>query len=167
MKFCEEEIKWTELIDIFQDIYNKSQQIEDVSVLQGLAIARQLKVDIQIFLDRITQIGLKSIICQVLESYDIDSGIEEVGEFIQKLFEEFNSLDDAIASIKKDDFATLEEIENAVSPIFDNFITSKEDIEKLVDDQLKILFMPLVELGASVSQIDQTLNSVNLQPNTY
>ena len=72
MQFCDEEIGWAELIDIFQDIYNKSQEIEDVSVLQGLAIARQLKDDIETFLDKLTQIGLKAIICQVLSAYDID-----------------------------------------------------------------------------------------------
>jgi len=160
MKFCEEEIKWTELVDVFQEIYNKSCEMEDVSVLQGLAIARQLKDDVDEFLSKLQMIGLKAIICKVLESYDIDHEIEEVTTYITELFDEFNDMDISISAITKDGFATLEEVEDAVAPLFDSFITSKEDIEVLMGKQLKTLFMPLTELGASESQIDQALEDV-------
>jgi len=169
MQFCDDEIKWTELIDIFQEIYNKASDLEDVSVLQGLAIARQLKYDIEEFLDRVQMIGLKSIVCQVLQSYDIDKEIDEVTQYIDNLFIEFNDMDISISSINNSGFATLDEVEQAVTPIFDNFITTKEEIEKLVDSQLKKLFMPLTELGASEAQIDQALEDVGFtdSPSEY
>ena len=169
LQFCEEEIKWVELFDAFQGIYNKSQDIKDVSVLQGIALAREIKEDVSIFLDKVTQIGLKSILCEVLNHYDLDTSVKEVQDYITQLFTEFTALDESISSINKDDFETMDDIESAVAPIFDNFISSKEDIEKIVDEKLAVMFKPLVELGASEQDIKDALEEVefNDSPSEY
>lgn len=163
--FCEEEVEWTELIDVFQEIYNKSTEIKDVEVLQGIALARVLKTDIEEFLDKLTTISLKGLICTVLANYDIDEEIDKVTDEIETLFSEFNSFDDQIASINGDGFSSLSEIENAVYPIFENFISSKEDLERAMDEKLKEMFKPLTELGASELQIEEAFKEVQFEDN--
>lgn len=160
MKFCEDEINWTELIDIFQEIYNKTSDMESLEVLQAIALARVLKSDIEEFLDRLTAISLKGIICQVLSNYDIDEEIGYVADTIQEMFDKFNQFDDAIASIDADGFNSLEEIQDAVEPLLESFISEKDSIKELIDEQLKKLFSPLTELGASQSDIDSAFEEV-------
>ena len=169
MKFCDDELNFLELFDGFKTIYDKFDSIENVSVLQGIALAREIKEELDTFTERVALIGVKSIICEVLSHYDIDSQIKEVEDYLTKLFTEFTDLDDQIANITKDGFDTLEEVENAVAPIFDNFISSKEDIEKMVDNKLADLFSPLIELGASEQGIKEALEEVefNDSPTQY
>jgi len=165
VNFCNDEIKWTDLIDAFQDIYNKSVEIEEVDVLQGIALARVLKDDVSLFLDRLTAISLKGLMCAVLSNYDIDDGISHVTGEITNLFDEFDSFDDQISSIGKDGFVNLDEIETAVSPLFENFITKKEDIERIMDEKLIELFLPLTELGATENQIRESLDEIEFDEN--
>lgn len=169
MKFCDDDLDFMSLFNGFKDIYDKYDSIENVSVLQGIALAREIKEELDNFTNKIAMIGLKSIICEVLNHYDIDTQIKEVEDYITNLFTEFTNLDDEIANITKDGFESLEEIENAVTPIFDDFVTSKEDIERIVDDKLEELFKPLVELGASEDSIKEALEDIefNDSPTQY
>ena len=168
-KFCEDEIKWIEIFDVFQGIYDKSQDIKNVSPLQGIALARLMSEELGDFLDKLTQISFKAIICEVLNHYDIDLKIDEVQDKITNLFDDFNQLDDAIANIQKGDNESLEDLINSVSPIFDNFISEKEDIDKIIDEKIAQLFQPLTELGASESEIKDALEEVefNSSPSEY
>lgn len=168
-KFCEESIQWTDLIDIFQDIYDKSSDLETLEVLQAIALARELNDDIQDFLDKLKAISLKGIICEVLSNYDIDEQISMVTDKIDELFSKLTDFDDAIASINGSDYDSLQDIEDAVKPILDSFISDKEDVKKLIDDQLKKLFEPLTQLGASEDDIDSAFEDVefNSSPVDY
>jgi len=169
MKFCDDELDFMSLFNGFKEIYDKYDSIDNVSVLQGIALAKQIKEELDIFTDKIAMIGIKSIICEVLSHYDIDTQIKEVEDYITNLFSEFTDLDNQIASITKDGFESLEDVENAVAPIFDSFISSKEDIEKMVDNKLADLFSPLIELGASEQGIKEALEEIefNDSPTQY
>jgi hypothetical protein len=165
LQFCEDSLSWSDLFSDFSAIYDKYQEIDEVSPLQGVALARELSDAIDSFKEKIAMVSMKSLICAVLKNIDIDKEVEEVTKEIEDFFSEFSGFDEAIASIKSDGFETLEDIENAVKPIFENFNTTKETIEKEIAESLKLLFSPLLELGATQEQIDTALEDVQLQEN--
>jgi len=163
MKFCEDTIKWTDLIDIFQNLYNKSQDINNVSVLQGIALARELRNDIDAFLSMLSEITLKALICQVLSEYDLDSEIEEIEKVVETLFTSFDTLDATLSQINKGELQSLEDIESLITPYLDDFGSIKEEIESSIDQRLITVFQPLIELGATNSNIINALEDVEYE----
>ena len=49
-----------------------------------------------------------------------------------------------------------------VSPILNEFLNLKDNLESDIDTELEELFKPLVELGASANQIKEALEEVEL-----
>ena len=166
MQFCEDnDLDWSELFQDFSNIYEKYDNIEEVSPLQGIALARELSFAIDNFKDKLTQISIKQILCKVLEQIDIDADLQEITNEIANLFQKFNELDDAISAIDKDGYDSLEDLENAVKPIFDMFEDDKTQIKEIIKETLNTLFQPLIELGATQEQIDNALEDVELSSN--
>ena len=162
MQFCEEDINWSELFSDFKNIYDKYTQIEDVSPLQGIALANELSEAITTFKDKIEVISFKSIVCAVISQIDLDSEISIIEQKIGEFFSEFSSFDDNITSLNPDDYQSLDDIKSAIAPILDNFEDIKSSIETEMRDGLKIMFQPLIELGATPDQIDEALKDVEL-----
>ena len=160
MQFCEEEISWGELFEAFQNIYNKASEIEDATVLQGIALARVLKSDIEEFLSRIQTITLKAIVCEVLNHYELEQEVEVVEEFINTIYDNLESFESMIETLNNQDFNSISEIEHKIDPLFSQFMSEKEELESKIDAKLVDLFKPLTELGASEDQIRQALEEV-------
>jgi len=163
MQFCNDEITWSELFDAFRNIYDKVQEIEDVNVLQGLALARLLKSDLEEFISRVQTVTLKAIVCEVLSAYDLEEELSEVDEMITQIYSGLTQLDSTLSNINNQStFQTLAEVETVISPIIGSFLTDKENLESSIDAELEVLFQPLVELGASPQQIKDALEEIEL-----
>jgi hypothetical protein len=165
MKFCDEEIDWSDLLSDFSDIYDKYKQIDNMSPLQSIALARDIMNAIEEFKNQIEGISLKAIICEILNNFDIDSMINEITGDIDKIFDIFDNFEEAIQNLNSGDFQSLEDVENAISPLFGDMDSTKEKVEGEMRELLQKLFEPLVELGASQSQIDEAVENVQFSDN--
>ncbi len=165
MKFCDEEIEWSYFWTKIYEIKDLFDDMGEASPLQAIAFARLISDAFFEFKERLISISLKAVICEILKNYDIDAVVGEAEQMINTLFDEFNEFDSSISAITSSGFESIDEVENAVTPIFDNFDLSRNEIEKKVDEILLDMFLPLIELGASKQQIDDALESISYQSN--
>jgi hypothetical protein len=164
MEFCDNDIDWWGFIDEFQQAYNHYEDIQDMSPLQGIAVAREIKQSLDVVIEKMTTISIKKLICKVLESVDLDSEMQKVQSFVTDLMSDFEHLENDVMSLQIEGL-TLEEIENNIDGFLNSFIGDKETIQTEVKRILKELFLPLIELGATESQIDEALEYVELEQN--
>jgi len=160
MKFCEEEIDWGTITGTISDIYDKFSRIKEVDVMQGIAIAQEIKDGLDIITDQIATISMQGLICVALENIDIDKYIEDVETKATDLFSEFDSLDSTISNLDPSDYDSLDDIESLLSGYIDSFDNVKTNIENDVDSILFEMFKPLTELGASEQNIKDALENV-------
>lgn len=160
MQFCEEEIDWKSMLDGFVEIYDKVSKLEEIEPLQAIALAREAKEKIDEFIGIIQSVTLRSIVCTVLNNIELDEETSEILTYIQEMYRKFEEFDDAISAIKKDGFQSFEEIERAIEPLVGNFEDEKNLIKHKIDETIRSLFSPLVELGASQQDIDDAFEEV-------
>lgn len=161
MNFCDEELDFGTLFSDFENIYDKYQSIEDISPLQGVAIAIEISDAIDNFKQKITTITFKGIICKVISNIDIDDYSNQVQDFINQINDGFNNLDNEFTQNYED--KTIDEIEAIFEPLINDFITTKEELEKAIDEKLSDLFSPLIKLGATKESIDEALKDIEFQ----
>jgi len=164
MDFCEEKIEWTELIDLFQEVYNNYSDIDKLTPLQGIALARQLTLKLEELIEKIKQISLQKILCKVLESMPIEEKIKEVTNDIDDIFEGLEQLQDFAKNINPEEMA-ISEIQNQIQPYVDTFVQYRDNKEEYIDEILIQLFEPLIELGASRESIENAFKEIELTEN--
>lgn len=166
MEFCNDnEIDTSEILDLFSEFHDRITELYAANTMQAIALAYKFVEYYQKLIDKMRQLTLKSIICKILSEYKLDDYVEKANNYIEDYFDEFKKFEDTINELENRDFQSLDDVENALSPYFDDFLIKKDDIEKYLNDALKVVFEPLVKIGARQEDIDKALEDVEFNDN--
>ncbi len=165
MSFCSDEINFSEIFDLVYSVYEKASKITDVEPLQAIGLVREIMQDIEDFKLKLEEISFKTLICMILDNIDVEDYTNEVEVFVNQIFDELDILDEKVSNLSGD----FETIRNDVDILVNIFFDIKTNLERYIDDKLKELFAPLIELGANEEDIENALEDVVLSdsPSQY
>jgi len=142
------------LIDITSNTFSDGTQ-----AIEQMARWKQVFVELEDLKNKIESESMTSVICAILNNYDIQPKIQIVTDLVDTLNEALQTIDDAATYIVE---GTEKEINEAIDAIFDGFEETKNMIELKVKEVFKLIFVPLTYLGAPQQTINDAVDSIPL-----
>jgi hypothetical protein len=163
MSFCDDSFSFLELLGEFKEIYEKYDRLDELQPINAIGLAFEINEEIDNFKDRLAMMGIKTVICAVLENVDIDKYATQIDDIFNEIFSTLEELLNNEPS--PDSYNEINLFENELMSKIENFENLKKTLEESLKEILKQLFEPLKLLGATDEDINFALDGVDISEN--
>lgn len=126
-------------------------------VIEQLALARRMVQELDEFKEVLVNMSTSSIYCLIIQEFDFEEQVQELEDKADEFLLLIETFDDAVSNLQFDNFADLE---SQVDVLFDSFDDRKNELTDIIKTKSKVIFEPLIYMGASSEQIDNALEDV-------